>query len=48
MIVKREMELVRKIILKLEDSPTGFTKHLSIDGYSEEQIRYHNSILLEA
>jgi hypothetical protein len=48
MIMKRDMELVRKIILKLEDQPTGFTKDFSIDGYSEEQIRYHNSILLEA
>jgi Hypothetical protein (DUF2513) len=46
--VKRDMELVRKIVLKLEDSPTSFTKNLSIDGYSEEQIRYHNALLLEA
>ena len=47
--MKRDMELVRKIALALEASPSGFAPRvLNIDGYSEEVVGYHALIMMEA
>lgn len=40
--MKRDLDLVRKIILAVEDQPSGYPSgDIVIDGYSEEQVGYH-------
>lgn len=46
--MKRDMDLVRKIVLFLEDHPRGFVPQVVIDGYSSEQIGYHVYLLAQA
>lgn len=46
--MKRDMELVRKILFKIEDTVDNVAEYnLLIDGYSMEQIAYHCAILNE-
>lgn len=46
--MKRDMELVRKILFKIEDTVDNVAEYdLTIDGYSMEQIAYHCAILEE-
>jgi len=46
--MKRDMELIHKILIALEDSnQTQGWIPLKFDGYSEEQISYHIKILDE-
>ena len=43
------MDLVRDILIAIEDAPTGFApKALLIDGHSREEIGYHVGIMIEA
>lgn len=46
--MKRDMDLVRKIVLALEDHPHGFAPDLVFDGYTDEQIGYHVHLLAQA
>ena len=46
--MKRDMELVRKILLTIENSPHGHAGRLKIDGYTDEQVGYHVYIMGEA
>lgn len=47
--MKRDMNLVRTILLKVESAPHGFaTANLQIEGFNEEQIGYHSALLIEA
>ncbi len=47
--MKRDMDLVRKILIRIEDEPSGFVPDdLSIEGYTGEQIGYHVLIMIEA
>jgi len=40
--MRRDMELVRKIVFAIEASPSGFApKPLKVDGYSDEVVGYH-------
>lgn len=44
--MKRDMDLVRKILLKIEEAPTYDDPiDLVIEGYSNSQINYHVKIL---
>ena len=46
--MKRDMELIRKILITLEDSDqTQGQIPLKFDGYSEDEISYHVKILDE-
>jgi len=46
--MKREMDLIRKMILALEEAPSGFApQDLHVDGYSPEQIGYHAHLMIE-
>jgi len=46
--MKRDMELIRRILVALEDSEqTRGVIPLQFDGYSDEQISYHVKILAE-
>ena len=43
--MKRDMELIRKILMQLEDSPThNLPVQLSIEGYIPEEINYNVGI----
>lgn len=46
--MKRDMELIRKILFKIEETIDNTAKYeLKIEGYSMEQIAYHCSLLYE-
>lgn len=46
--MKRDMELVRKILLEMEKQESGYAPiNIVIDGYTQEQIRYHAFIMME-
>lgn len=45
--MKRDLELVRKLVLAIEDCPSGQMPK-GIDGYSSEQVGYHNYLLVDA
>lgn len=49
--LKRDMELVRKILFKIEEvfeyAPIS-TREIQIDGYTDDQIGYHLRILADA
>jgi len=47
--MKRDMELVREILLKLEEHPHGFAPpDIEVEGYSREQIGFHCHLMEEA
>ncbi len=47
--MKRDMDLVRKILLKIEDSPEySFINPFNIEGYDDNQVSYHLELLDEA
>lgn len=45
--MKRNMELVRKILFALEEAEHGFVNGVKIDGYSDEQVGYHAYLMME-
>ena len=46
--MKRDMELVRKVLFAIEERPTTVADTLSIDGYSMEEVAYHCNLLYDA
>lgn len=48
--MKRDMDLVRKILLVLEDNPEphDWIFDLAIDGYSDKETTYHVQIMAQA
>src|SRR4051812_16606209 len=47
--MKRDMDLVRKILLKLEeDTDTGMVINFTIDGYEPDLVSYHVYLLSDA
>ena len=47
--MKRDMELIRKMLIAIEDYPKGYAPDpLKIDGYSDEEIGYHAYLLIDA
>ena len=47
--MKRDMELIRKMVLAIEEAPGGFAPNqLDIDGYTENQIGYHAHLMIQA
>jgi Hypothetical protein (DUF2513) len=48
--LKRDIELIRKIILYIEDLPTASNPNgeIPIDGYSPEQIGYHCYLIVDS
>ncbi len=41
--MRRDMELIRKIMLAAEPGPS----YATIDGYTDEEIRYHKKLAIE-
>lgn len=47
--MKRDMELIRKMALAIEDSPSGYAPDdLTIDRYTLEQLGYHAHLMIQA
>jgi hypothetical protein len=46
--MKRDMDLVRSIILACSEHEHGFAPDFQIDGYSTEQVEYHKYLMVEA
>ncbi len=47
--MKRDMDLVRKLVFAIEDHPSGFAPdELKTEGYSSDQVGYHLYLMLEA
>jgi hypothetical protein len=46
--MNRDMSLVRKILLEIENQATGYApSNLAVEGYTQEQIRYHAYIMMQ-
>lgn len=46
--MKRDMDLIRQILLAIESHEHGFAPEIKIDGYTQEEIGYHAILLGEA
>lgn len=47
--MKRNLDLIRKLVLAVEDLPTGTVlRNIKIDGYSAEEIGYHSYLVVDA
>jgi Hypothetical protein (DUF2513) len=46
--MKRDMELIRELMLAIESRDGSNDSYLEIDGYDRSQIDYHLGLLLEA
>ena len=47
--MKRDLDLIRKMVLAIEDSPSGWAPDkIQIEGYTDHQIGYHAWLLLDA
>jgi hypothetical protein len=46
--MKRDLELIRKIMLKMEDAPTGAAPEMEIEGYSRMAVGYHSYLIVDA
>lgn len=44
----RDMDLIRKMLLLVEEDEYGFAPTMKIDGYTEEQIGYHAYLLVDS
>ncbi|EJC7157885.1 DUF2513 domain-containing protein [Vibrio parahaemolyticus] len=42
--MKRDMELIRKLLLTMEENP----RQLEVEGYDKNQVKYHTLLLIEA
>jgi len=46
--MKRDPELIRKMLLAVEALPKGFAPKLDLEGHTPEQVGYHAYLLIEA
>lgn len=47
--MKRDLDLIRKIVLAIEELPTGYLlDQLKIEGYTSEQIGYHSYLVVDS
>ena len=47
--MKRNLDLIRKLVLAVEDLPTGAVLgNIEIEGYSPEEIGYHSYLAVDA
>jgi len=46
--MKRDLELIRRMVLAIEDAPSGFAPDLRFEGYTQAQIGYHAYLLMDA
>jgi hypothetical protein len=46
--MKRDMDLIRAMLLTIESDAHGFAPKIEISGYTQEQVNYHAVLLGEA
>jgi hypothetical protein len=46
--MKRDLTLIRKMVLAIEDAPAGFAPELQFDDYTDVQVGYHAYLLIDA
>jgi hypothetical protein len=46
--MKRDFDLIRKMVLAIEDAPSGRAPNLSFEGHTLAQVRYHAYLLVDA
>ena len=46
--MKRDVDLIRKMVFAIEDADSGWAPKLSFDGYTESQVGYHAYLLVDA
>ena len=47
--MKRNLDLIRKLVLAVEDLPTGTAlNEIEIEGYSPDEIGYHSYLVVDA
>ena len=46
--MKRDLNLIRKMVLAIEDAESGWAPTLSFEGYTPSQVGYHAYLLVDA
>lgn len=46
--MKRDLALIRELLIELEGNPQMQTRKLTLDGFTREEIDYHARLLLDA
>ena len=46
--MKRDLDLIRQMLLAIENAPAGFAPELRIEGYADAQVGYHAYLLIDA
>jgi hypothetical protein len=46
--MKRDLGLIRKLVLMVEDEPTASARELPVEGYTQSQVGYHAHLLVDA
>lgn len=46
--MRRDMDLIRKMVLAIEEHPSGWAPELNIEGYEPGQISYHAYLLVDS
>jgi len=46
--MKRDLDLIRKMLLAIEGAPSGYAPNLTFAGYTDEQVGYHAYLLIDA
>ena len=46
--MRRDLELIRKMLLECEHSPSGWAPDFKFDGYSDAQVGYHAYLMMDA
>jgi hypothetical protein len=45
--MKRDHDLIRRMVLAIEDAPSGWAPDLSVEGYTPAQVGYHAYLLVD-
>ena len=46
--MRRDLDLIRKMLLAVEEAPTGFAPDLKFEGHTDAQVGYHAFLLIDA
>lgn len=46
--MKRDLDLIRKMLLAIEEAPSGWAPELSFEAYTPTQVGYHAYLLIDA
>ena len=46
--MKRDLDLIRKMLFAVEETPSGWAPELGFEGYTDAQVAYHAYLLVDA